>query len=158
MTNPLTECLSCGAITLEGTDPKFIGDGVVFPAHSCPPVSALPCVECAALVPADIHGEELGLCLSCSNDYWGHLGKWQDTPVAYRGPANPRRLTIATMLGLSRTPSAYSVTVVALILASVAAASLDTPTAYLVPLAATAWAVALWGYRRETSARYKRNR
>ena len=117
-----------------------------------------PCIECATLVPADIHGEELGLCLPCSNDYWGHLGKWEDTPVAYRGPATPRRLTIATMLGIRQRPSAYSVTVVALILASVAAASLDTPTAYLVPLAATAWAVALWGYRRETSARYKRNR
>jgi hypothetical protein len=117
-----------------------------------------PCVECAAPVPADTHAEELGFCLPCSNDYWGHLGKWADTPVAYRGPANPRRLTIATMLGLSPRPSAYSVTVVALIAASVAAASLDTPTAYLVPLAATAWAVALWGYRRETSARYKRNR
>ena len=117
----------------------------------------LPCIECLAPVPADIHGEELGLCLPCSNDYWGHVGKWEDTPVAYRRPANRRHLTIPMILGTRQRPSAYSVTVVALILASVAAASLDTPTAYLVPLAATAWAVALWGYRRESSPRYKRD-
>lgn len=157
MTNPLTECLSCGAITLEGTDPTFIGDGVIFPAHSCPPVSALPCVECAALVPADIHGEELGLCLECSNDYWGHLGKWQDTPVAYRGPATRRHLTIPTILGTRQRPSAYSVTVVSLIGASVVAATLEPPTAYLVPLAVIAWVTALWGYRRESQPRYKRD-
>jgi hypothetical protein len=39
----------------------------------------LPCVECAAPVDADIHEEELGLCLECSNDYWGHTGAWSDS-------------------------------------------------------------------------------
>jgi hypothetical protein len=116
-----------------------------------------PCVECLAPVPADIHAEELGFCLPCSNDYWGHLGKWEDTPVAYRGPATRRRLTIPITLGLTRTPSAYAVTVTALITASAVAATLEPPTAYLVPLAAIAWAVALWGYRRESQPRYKRN-
>jgi hypothetical protein len=117
-----------------------------------------PCLECAAPVPALVHGEELGLCLPCSNDYWGHLGKWQDTPVSYRGPATPRRLAIPNVLGLSRRPSAYSVTVVALLTVSAIASILEPPVAYLVPLAATAWAVALWGYRRESRPRYKRNR
>jgi hypothetical protein len=40
----------------------------------------LPCVECAAPVDADIHAEELGLCLQCSGDYWGHTGQWSDDP------------------------------------------------------------------------------
>jgi hypothetical protein len=117
-----------------------------------------PCVECGAPVPADIHGEELGFCLPCSNDYWGHLGKWQDTPAAYRGSASPKRLTIPNMLAMRPRTSAYSVTVVALIAVSVLAAAIEPPTAYLAPLAATAWAVALWGYRRESRPRYKRNR
>lgn len=117
-----------------------------------------PCLECAAPVPADIYEDELGLCLECSNDYWGHLGKWQDTPVEYRGPATARRLTIPNVLGMKHRPSAYSVTVVALIAVSAIASVLEPPIAYLVPLAATAWTVALWGYRRETKPRYKRNR
>ena len=117
-----------------------------------------PCLECAAPVPADIHGEELGLCLECSRDYWGHLGRWQDTPVAYRGPATARPLTIPTILGTRHRPSAYSVSVVALITVCAIASVLEPPTAYLVPLAASAWAVALWGYRRESRPRYKRNR
>jgi hypothetical protein len=69
-----------------------------------------------------------------------------------------RHLKINVMATPTPRPSAYSVTVVLLISASVLAATLEPPTAYLVPLAATAWAVALWGYRRESSARYKRNR
>jgi hypothetical protein len=116
----------------------------------------LPCIECAAPVDADIHGEELGLCLPCSNDYWGHLGKWEDTPVAYRGPSTPKRLTIATTLGLTRTPSAYTVTVVALLLAVGIAAAIEPPTAYQVPLIVAAWLVAYWSWKRETAPRYKR--
>lgn len=38
----------------------------------------LPCVECAAPVDAEIHAEEMGLCLPCSNHYWGHTGPWSD--------------------------------------------------------------------------------
>lgn len=116
-----------------------------------------PCIECATPVDADTHVEELGLCLPCSNDYWGHTGKWEDTPVAYRGPATRRPLTVPITLGLNRRPSAYAVTVTALIAASVIAATLEPPTAYLIPLAVSAWAVALWGYRRESEPRYKRN-
>jgi hypothetical protein len=67
-----------------------------------------------------------------------------------------RQLKPNIMLGMKTTPSAYSVTVALLIGVSVLAATLEPPTAYLVPLAATAWAVALWGYRRESRPRYKR--
>ena len=69
-----------------------------------------------------------------------------------------RHLNIPNMLGMKHRPSAYSVTVVALLTVSAIASVLEPPTAYLVPLAASAWAVALWGYRRETKPRYKRNR
>jgi NMD protein affecting ribosome stability and mRNA decay len=34
--------------------------------------SELPCVDCGTMVDADIHAEELGLCLDCSNNFWGH--------------------------------------------------------------------------------------
>lgn len=37
-----------------------------------------PCVECGTPVDSDIHEEELGFCLDCSNDYWEHKGKWAD--------------------------------------------------------------------------------
>jgi len=37
-----------------------------------------PCVECGAPVWSEIHEEELGFCLTCSADYWGHRGKWSD--------------------------------------------------------------------------------
>jgi hypothetical protein len=40
--------------------------------------NTVPCVECDAPVNADIHSEELGFCLDCSNDYWEHKGKWSD--------------------------------------------------------------------------------
>jgi hypothetical protein len=68
-----------------------------------------------------------------------------------------RHLKINIMASTRQAPSAYSVTVVLLISASVLAATLEPPTAYLVPLAATAWAVAWWGYRREREPRYKRD-
>jgi uncharacterized protein YwgA len=35
-------------------------------------VLTLPCVECGESVDADIHAEELGFCLDCSNAYFDH--------------------------------------------------------------------------------------
>lgn len=68
-----------------------------------------------------------------------------------------RQLNINLSATPTPRPSAYSVTVVSLIAASVLAATLEPPTAYLVPLALSAWAVAWWGYRRESQPRYKRD-
>lgn len=31
-----------------------------------------PCVECGTAVDADIHAEELGMCVDCSNEYYNH--------------------------------------------------------------------------------------
>lgn len=38
----------------------------------------IPCTECAAPVDAEIHAEEMGLCLPCSDHYWGHTGPWSE--------------------------------------------------------------------------------
>jgi hypothetical protein len=32
----------------------------------------IPCVECATPVDADIHAEEMGMCVECSNEYYNH--------------------------------------------------------------------------------------
>ena len=32
----------------------------------------LPCVKCEDPIQADIHAEELGMCVDCSNDYYDH--------------------------------------------------------------------------------------
>jgi hypothetical protein len=32
----------------------------------------LPCDNCGKLIPADVHSEELGFCLPCSNKFWSH--------------------------------------------------------------------------------------
>lgn len=32
----------------------------------------LPCDKCGVLIDADVHAEELGMCLECSNKYWSH--------------------------------------------------------------------------------------
>jgi hypothetical protein len=37
-----------------------------------------PCVDCESLVDAEVWDEELGFCLSCSDDYWGHTGRYAD--------------------------------------------------------------------------------
>lgn len=34
--------------------------------------STEPCVECGTAVDADIHAEELGMCVECSNEYYNH--------------------------------------------------------------------------------------
>jgi hypothetical protein len=39
-------------------------------------LETIPCVDCGTPVDANIHEEELGFCLDCSNDYWGHTGKY----------------------------------------------------------------------------------
>ena len=31
-----------------------------------------PCVDCGVMIDADVHAEELGMCLDCSNVYWSH--------------------------------------------------------------------------------------
>ena len=31
-----------------------------------------PCDECGVLIPEDIHEEELGMCVECSNEYFSH--------------------------------------------------------------------------------------
>lgn len=66
-------------------------------------------------------------------------------------------LKIANTLGLRHRPSAYNVTVTVLLVAVAVAAAIEPPTAYLVPLAVAAWAVAYWTIRRETAPRYKRD-
>ena len=66
-------------------------------------------------------------------------------------------LKIANTLGLRHRPSAYNVTVTVLLVAVAVAAAIEPPTAYLVPLAVAAWAVAYWTFRRESTPRYKRD-
>ena len=34
--------------------------------------STEPCVGCGTAVDADIHAEELGMCVDCSNEYYNH--------------------------------------------------------------------------------------
>ena len=36
-----------------------------------------PCDECGELIKSDIHAEELGMCIECSNKYWSHEGEQQ---------------------------------------------------------------------------------
>lgn len=38
----------------------------------------VPCVDCGAPVNKEIYPEELGMCIDCSNDFWGHTGKWAE--------------------------------------------------------------------------------
>jgi len=35
-----------------------------------------PCRDCGTQVEAEIWAEELGFCLDCSNQYWGHYGNY----------------------------------------------------------------------------------
>jgi len=35
--------------------------------------SMTPCDDCGVLIPSDIHEEELGMCVDCSNEYFTHL-------------------------------------------------------------------------------------
>ena len=68
-----------------------------------------------------------------------------------------RNLTIPNVLGLRYRPSAYNVTVTVLLVAVAVAAAIEPPTAYLVPLAAAAWAVLYWTIKRESDPRYRRD-
>ena len=68
-----------------------------------------------------------------------------------------RNLRIPLMVALRHRPSAYNVTVGALLVAVALAAAIEPPTAYLVPLVVAAWTVAYWTIRRETTPRYKRD-
>lgn len=31
-----------------------------------------PCDTCGVMIDADIHAEELGMCVECSNEYFSH--------------------------------------------------------------------------------------
>jgi len=66
-------------------------------------------------------------------------------------------IRIPIMTTLSRGPSAYNVTVTVLLVAVAVAAAIEPPTAYLVPLAAAAWAVLYWTIKRESDPRYRRD-
>lgn len=35
-------------------------------------MAKLPCDKCGTLIEADIHAEELGMCVECSNAYFNH--------------------------------------------------------------------------------------
>ena len=35
-------------------------------------IKMLPCDKCGESIPADVHTEELGMCIDCSNDYFDH--------------------------------------------------------------------------------------
>lgn len=35
-------------------------------------VLSMPCDNCGTAIPADVHSEELGYCLPCSNNFWSH--------------------------------------------------------------------------------------
>jgi len=48
-----------------------------------------PCNDCGTLVPTEIHAEELGFCLDCSNQYWGHYGKYDSVWGLMGRPDNP---------------------------------------------------------------------
>ena len=67
-----------------------------------------------------------------------------------------RNLTIPNVLALRQRPSAYSITVGALLLAVVVASAIEPPTAYLVPLIVAAWGVLAWTWKREAAPRYRR--
>lgn len=34
--------------------------------------NTVPCDECGTVVDADIHAEEFGMCVDCSNEYFNH--------------------------------------------------------------------------------------
>jgi hypothetical protein len=40
-----------------------------------PALLTKPCDHCGVPIDSDIHTEELGMCLDCSNKYWGHEGE-----------------------------------------------------------------------------------
>lgn len=67
-----------------------------------------------------------------------------------------RRIETKITATLRRGPSVYSVTVGLFVGGAVLASIIEPPTAYLVPLAAGAWAVAYWTLKRESNPRYKR--
>jgi hypothetical protein len=41
-----------------------------------------PCNYCSTLIDSDIHQEELGMCLDCSNAYWSHNDEYFDIVAA----------------------------------------------------------------------------
>lgn len=67
-----------------------------------------------------------------------------------------RRIQTKITATLRRGPSAYSVTVGLFVGGAVLASIIEPPTAYLVPLAAGAWAVAYWTLKRESAPQYRR--
>jgi hypothetical protein len=43
-----------------------------------PATDTTPCKDCESPVDSDVSEEELGFCISCSDDYWGHRGRYAD--------------------------------------------------------------------------------
>lgn len=35
-------------------------------------IETKPCDNCGTAISADVHAEELGFCLTCSNNFWSH--------------------------------------------------------------------------------------
>jgi len=52
--------------------------------------------------------------------------------------------------------TAYDVALAAMFGAVVVAAAIEPPTAYLIPLAVSAWALLYWTLKRESAPRYRR--
>ena len=48
-----------------------------------PKATTTPCNWCGAPVDSDIHEEEMGMCLSCSDAYWTHEDEQEDTKQYY---------------------------------------------------------------------------
>jgi len=48
-----------------------------------------PCDDCGTLVPTEIHAEEFGFCVDCSNDYFGHRAKYDPVWGPMGRPDNP---------------------------------------------------------------------
>lgn len=59
-------------VELETTDTGSVTEYYV--AYFSIPVEELtkPCNVCGELIASDIHEEELGMCIACSNDYFDH--------------------------------------------------------------------------------------
>lgn len=41
-----------------------------------------PCDYCSTPIDSDIHEEEMGMCLPCSNAYWSHNDEYLDSVIA----------------------------------------------------------------------------
>lgn len=56
------------AVLLETTGQDWLNAVEVFVKL----IDGLPCDECGVLIAADVHAEELGMCVNCSDRYFTH--------------------------------------------------------------------------------------